>query len=103
MRNNGVAVPKYALKEQARLEGELQVLDTRDEGINRVVKVGRLEDHSYGYKRVEMLYDPHLVWLNEGRFTFAGFERVLVEGKVVEYAQSWLCLQELEEAKNDRG
>jgi hypothetical protein len=94
MRHAGVAVPKYALKEQVRWNGDLEILDVRDDGVSRVIKTARLTDHSWGDKRIEILYEPHIVWMNEGRFTLQGFERVLVEGKVVEYAQSWLCTVE---------
>jgi hypothetical protein len=38
-----------------------------------------------------VLFEPHIVWMSESRFTLQGFERDLQEGKVVEYAQSWLC------------
>lgn len=42
----------------------------------------------------EVLYEPHLIWMSEGRFTLAGFERVQVEGTTINYAQSWLCTVE---------
>lgn len=94
MRRDGVALPKYALKDQACWTGELVVTDVRDEGVHRVIKTARLTDLSWSEKRVEILYEPHLVWMNDGRFTLQGFERVLKEGKIVEYAQSWLCTVE---------
>lgn len=87
-------MPRYALKEQVNWRGELAILDVRDDGVNRVIKTARLVDESFAEKRVEVLYEPHIVWMNEGRFTLQGFERVLQEGKVVEYAQSWLCTLE---------
>ncbi len=91
MRREGVALPKYAIKDAVRWRGELVIMDVRDEGVNRVIKTARLAEQSYEEKRVEILYEPHIVWMNEGRFTLQGFERVLKEGKIVEYAQSWLC------------
>ncbi|HZW12808.1 MAG TPA: hypothetical protein VFF81_06420 [Noviherbaspirillum sp.] len=91
MRKAGVAFPKHMLKEQITLGGELSILDVRDDGVNRVIKTARLVDNSYTEKRVLILFEPHIIWMNEGRFTLHGFERVLQEGKVVEYAQSWLC------------
>ena len=94
MRREGVAIPKYTLKEQVRWTGELVVMDVRDDGVNRVIKTARLTDTSWAEKRIEILYEPHLVWMNEGRFTLQGFERILKEGKIVEYAQSWLCQAE---------
>lgn len=91
MRREGVALPKYALKGAARWRGALVIMDVRDETVNRVIKTARLAEQSYGEKRIEILYEPHIVWMNEGRFTLQGFERILKEGKIVEYAQSWLC------------
>lgn len=38
------------------------------------------------------LYDPHVIWINEERMVLAGFERVEQEGRIIDYAQSWLCL-----------
>jgi hypothetical protein len=69
----------------------LVILDARDDGVHRVIKTARLAEMTYGEKRLGILYEPHIVWMNEGRFTLQGFERVLQEGTVVEYAQSWLC------------
>lgn len=91
MRVAGVAVPKYALKEQASWTGELSILDVRDDGVNRVIKTARLVDESFAPTKVHVLFEPHIVWMNDGRFTLQGFERLLEGGKVVEYAQSWLC------------
>lgn len=45
-------------------------------------------------RRQEVLYEPYLVWMSEGRFTSASFERVQVEGHMVNYAQYWLCMIE---------
>lgn len=91
MRRQGVAVPKYALKDQVAWYGELVVLDVRDDGVNRTIKTARLADLSVAQKRTDVLFDPHLIWMNEGRFTLQGFERVIEGGQIVEYAQSWLC------------
>jgi hypothetical protein len=84
-------------EKQVHWYGELAILDVRDEGVNRVIKTARLADESFGAKRVKVLYEPHIVWMNEGRFTLQGFERELLEGKIVEYAQSWLCQVEHDE------
>jgi len=91
MRKHGVAVPKYELKNQVDWQGNLMILDGRDEGLNRTVKTARLALDGSGERRIEVLFEPHIVWMNEDRFTLQGFERVLQEGKIVEYAQSWLC------------
>jgi hypothetical protein len=91
MRRDGVAVPKYNLKNQIRMSGELSIQDGRDEGLFRVIKTARLVHVDFNENRTEILYEPHIVWMNEGRFTLQGFERVYKNGEIVEYAQSWLC------------
>lgn len=96
MRRAGVAVPKYELKNQVHWIGDLVVLDVRDDGVNRVIKTARLAYQSFDEQKTDVLFEPHIVWMNEGRFTLQGFERTLQEGKVVEYAQSWLCQVETE-------
>lgn len=88
MRKDGIAVPKHYLKEHVSGEGDLLVMDTQDDHLRRMVKVAKFSIPNYV---TYVLFDPHLVWLNEGRFTLQGYERVLQEGRVVEYAQSWLC------------
>lgn len=43
------------------------------------------------------LCDVHVVWCADGRFTLAGFERQTNnDGKLVDYAQSWLCTLDFE-------
>ena len=98
MRLEGMAIPKYAFRKQVHWTGELVVMDGRDDNVNRTIKTARLTDTSWAEKRIEILYEPHLVWMNEGRFTLQGFERILKEGKIVEYAQSWFCQAEPNEA-----
>ena len=82
--------------EAARIHaaGRLEKMDVRDDGVGRSVKVARHTAGEGPLRRQEVLYEPHLVWMSDGRFTIAGFERVLVDGQVVNYAQSWLCTVE---------
>jgi hypothetical protein len=91
MREAGVVLPKYALRDQPRQAGDLSILDVRDDGVNRSIKTARLVYQGFSGPRMELLYEPHIVWMNENRFTLQGFERVAHDGKVIEYAQSWLC------------
>lgn len=94
MRVAGVDVPKWKLREFAPRPGVLEVLDVRDEGVSRTVKVARHTTGEDQMRRQETLYEPHLIWMSDGRFTLAGFERVQVDGQTVHYAQSWLCTVE---------
>lgn len=75
MRQAGVAVPKYALKNQIDWDGELEILDVLDDGVNRVIKAARLAENYLGKKRVRVLFEPHIVWMSEGRLTLQDFER----------------------------
>jgi hypothetical protein len=94
MRLAGVDQPKWKLRELVAVLGQLEVLDVRDDGVGRSIKVARHTSGEGPLRRETVLYEPHLVWMSDGRFTIAGFERVQVEGQVVNYAQSWLCMVE---------
>jgi hypothetical protein len=96
MRKVGVDLPRHSLREIAPTPGVLEVVDIRDDGVGRTVKVARLTAGIGPTRRQEILYEPHLIWMSEGRFTLAGFERVMLGGQVVNYAQSWLCFIEQE-------
>jgi hypothetical protein len=79
MRKDGVDFPRWRIRDVAAVPGDLEVLDVRDDG-GRSVKIAR---HSAGEgvtRRVEVLYEPNLIWMNEVRFAIAGFERVIVGG-----------------------
>ncbi|MDB5794544.1 MAG: hypothetical protein JWR25_923 [Noviherbaspirillum sp.] len=102
MRENGVVLPKYSLRDQVKQVGDLTIQDGRDDGVNRVVKTARLTYDDYRGKRMDILYEPHIVWMNERRFTLQGFERVPSAGRITEYAQSWLCSAELAEEPNEK-
>lgn len=91
MRKDGVDQPRWKLRELASVLGALEVLDVRDEGVSRSIKIARHASGQGPTRRVDVLYEPHLVWMSEGRFTLAGFERVQSAAGVVNYAQSWLC------------
>jgi hypothetical protein len=94
MRQAGVDQPKWKLRELVAVLGQLEVLevlDVRDDGVGRSIKVARHTTGEGTMRRQEVLYEPHLVWMSDGRFTITGFEHVQIEGQVVNYAQSWLC------------
>lgn len=91
MRLAGVDQPKWKLRELVAVLGQLEVLDVRDDGVGRSIKVARHTSGEGQLRRQTVLYEPHLVWMSDGRFTIAGFERVQADGQVVNYAQSWLC------------
>jgi hypothetical protein len=91
MRRLGVVIPKYDLPNQPELRGELAIVNSRENNLNRVVKlaqhVSRFGDHG----TVHLLYEPPVLWMNEDRFVLTGFERVGESVNAVDYVQSWLC------------
>jgi hypothetical protein len=96
-RRSGVALPRYEVTAYPGQLGELSIRDERDEGLYRVVKVARLKCGSASEDAkpyIYMLFEPHIVWLENGRFTLVGFERSYVDGKRIEYAQSWIIKPE---------
>lgn len=96
MRENGVDLPKWKLRERGGKCGELVVMDVRDEGIGRIIKVAKFTPEDFP-DWISQLFEPRLVWMNQGRFVIAGVERVQCDGKVVHYAQAWLCWVESQE------
>lgn len=94
MRRAGVDIPKLDLKHVGDWSRELVIMDIREDGMHRYVRVAKHTSQSYGKPLVAVLYEPHIIWMNEGRFTLAGFERVMEGEKIVHYAQSWLCTVE---------
>lgn len=98
IREAGVQVPKGEIKHQIIYTGDLEVVDTLENGYNRVVKVAKFTTDGMGY--VMQLFDAELVWMNGDKFTLKGIEKVKSERGQIEYAQSWwirLGLEELEE------
>lgn len=74
--------------------GRLTIADVTHQGRHRPSKVARIVGD---YDSACELYDVMLVWLNDGRMTLTGDERVANEGgKLVHYKQSWLCVIDTE-------
>jgi hypothetical protein len=79
------------LPREPRSVGELEIIDTREQAFNRIVKLARLTTR-YGDKEfISQLYEPHVLWMAGDRFTLTGFERVKKGEQEIDYAQSWLC------------
>lgn len=89
MRKHGIALPKWGVREAVSYLGILTIYDTRENSYNRILKIAK---HVYAYgDTVHMLYDPHIIWMNEDRFMLAGFERIKTEQGIADFVQSWLC------------
>lgn len=90
MRILGIALPKRELGRQAPQWGNVEVIETRSEDLNRSVRYARLS-LALEKSREERLYDPVLLWMHDDRFVLTGFERIKGNHGVVDYAQSLLC------------
>ncbi|MDY7537697.1 hypothetical protein RGU72_05440 [Undibacterium sp. 5I1] len=97
MRHNGVEVPKKSLFDRYTgiSKGELAIFDKMDQSLRRTVRIAELSNTNLADKKSIFLFEPHIVWMQEKRFVLAGFERVQGADRVVDYAQSWLCMTEL--------
>lgn len=94
MRDKGVEHDRRHVQNLPAHRGHLVIMDVSDQGLRRPAKVARLMQ---GSDIRHELTDVHIVWCNEGRFTLAGFERHSnTDGKLVDYAQSWLCSLDFE-------
>ena len=91
LRKAGVVIPKYDLRNQREARGDLRIIDTRETGFNRIVKLAQLIRESAHGDDTELLYEPHILWMNEDRFALTGFERIKRDNQLVDFAQSWLC------------
>lgn len=88
MRRDGIALPKWKLREGLARSGTLEVLDTRENSYNRIIKLAKfVADHG----GTETLYEARLLWMSGDRFCMTGFERKQVGANVADYAQSWVC------------
>lgn len=92
MRRSGVALERRYIADRAiAYDGTLVIMDVTDQGLRRPVKVARLRCPPP--RPMLELFEPHIVWAADGRFTLTGFERVKNDaGQLVDYAQSWLCV-----------
>jgi hypothetical protein len=94
MRDKEVELERRVVRETMGHDGLLVIMDVSDQGLRRPAKVARLMQ---GDTVRDELTDVHVIWLKEGRFTLAGFERLPEsDGKPVDYAQSWLCTLDFE-------
>jgi len=87
-RQDGVAYERSYLRRVPCTTGDLQIVDTRENALNRIVKVAKL---TTSYNTLELL-EVHVVWMNDNKMCLSGFERKAKDGAVVDYAQSWICL-----------
>ncbi|RKJ94543.1 hypothetical protein [Alicycliphilus denitrificans] len=83
----GRMLPRQLAKEQPPHIGALRVAEERDHELSRSVLRARLLD-TQGGTEIDLLpdlSDARLLWANDNRLRFAGFERV----DNANYAQTW--------------
>lgn len=90
MREGGVAVSKGDLKQKPTREGVLDIRDTRENSYNRIIKMAYLTDNEG--QIIKQLYNVSIVYLSGDKMSLTGFERIADGGRLIDYAQSWLCL-----------
>lgn len=99
MRRNGVAWPKEALRNQTSYKGELEIIDTRENSYNRIIKLANLKDENG--KVTKTLYNVSILWVTDDKMGITGFERVKKDSDLVDYAQSWVCRIDSQESGRD--
>jgi len=99
MRQAGVARPKGSLRGAWAHKGELEIVDTRENSYNRILKMAILRNDKG--ESIKTLYNVSILWLTDDRLGLTGFERVLREGELVDYAQSWVCRIDSQESGRD--
>jgi hypothetical protein len=90
MRRDGVVIPKRRLVDEVARTGTLSILETRENALNRTLKVGKHLSAIGEFKNESVLFEPQLLWMNEGRL-LSGFERVVRTGVETDFVRSWLC------------
>jgi hypothetical protein len=86
-RLQGVARERGKLASSEAQDGDLEIVETRDGELKRFVKVARLTTLFNTYELVE----AQIIWINEDKICLSGFERINRNGRLVDYAQSWVC------------
>jgi hypothetical protein len=71
-------------------KGILLLADTSNQGLNKLTKLATFQNTRPG-STTDTLHDPVLTWVNEERFVLVGYERKIIDGKTIRFAQSWLC------------
>lgn len=96
MRRDRVVIPKRRLMDEVARAGVLSLADTRENSLNRTLKVAKHLSTIGQFENESILFEPQLLWMNDGRFVLSGFERVVRSGVETDFVQSWVCIVEPE-------
>lgn len=80
MRQDGVVITKRRLVDEVARAGTLSIADTRENSLNRTLKVAKHLSTIGQFENESILFDPQLLWMNDGRFVLSGFERIIRTG-----------------------
>jgi hypothetical protein len=94
MRRDGVVIPKRRLMEEPGRVGTLSIVEIRENALNRTLKIAKHLSTIGQFENESILFEPQILWMNDGRFVLAGFERVVRTGVETDFVQSWLCIAE---------
>ena len=98
-RRLGVLLERGQFRQQLGVKGELEIIDTRENSFNRILKLAHLKNE-HG-RTVKTLYNVAIVFIAEDRMGLTGFERVQRDDEIVDFAQSWVCRIQSQEAGRD--
>lgn len=102
VRERGCPIPRYQFAFKRPIAGELVILEVRDPVQNRHSRVARLLDPATGaaLKEVPQLIDVQVIALTRDCLTLSGIERHedVAISKIEDFAQSWLCLLDGDDA-----
>jgi hypothetical protein len=96
MRENGVVRPRDTLKMKSSHKGELEIIDMRENSYNRILKLANLRNELG--KIYKPLFGVSILWLTDDKLGLTGFERIMKDGELVDYARSWVCRMNSDEA-----
>ena len=91
LRNRGIRV---STKEAKPALGDLRVTEMTQSAFGRAVRVAQLLHPSRPMAAPELLpqlFDVNLIKVENGNLVLTGFERELIDGKLVDFAQTWLA------------
>ena len=90
VRENGVVVPRHLVGRLRPVRGCLLVRDMRIPELNRISRIA--EFLADGVERLRMI-DASLVHATEETIVLTGFEQILVDAKLTDFAQTWVLTE----------
>lgn len=99
MRVRGAAIERGLLRRSAGHRGFLEIVDTRENSYNRILKLAYLKDEAGTV--IKTLYGVTLLYLNGDKLGLTGFECCMCDGALMDFAQTWTIKLGSSEAGRD--